>query len=337
MAGLAARPDSGTVCWRNERRGRKCRPQGAASCIRCLSGVQEPVPKLRRSEGPGAGTSLCWSSAVRCSMGTSARLPQVRSGWTVDELLERLVELIVSRNDAYTRRVPTERELADTLGVNRATVREGLAVLQAFGLIRRAHGSGTYIDMPHSSFVQLYFDMAVKLNHVKMQELEEAREMLEREATRQAAIYASDAEIAALRRCVERMIAADSLNAAAEANYEFHLELVCATHNSVMRLIFEGLSSALRPLMRERRSHVDDVPGARKRITDDHLPILDALAAHDPDRAADAMDEHFRVWDTENTRRMTVQEPGKSTSATETTDPKRRPSIGPEEEGLFSA
>jgi GntR family transcriptional regulator len=45
-------------------------------------------------------------------------------------------------------RLPSEPELARSLGVSRASLREGIAVLEEDGILRRLHGSGTYVSHP---------------------------------------------------------------------------------------------------------------------------------------------------------------------------------------------
>lgn len=44
--------------------------------------------------------------------------------------------------------LPAERRLADELGVSRTTLRKALAELSAEGVLRREHGSGTYVAPP---------------------------------------------------------------------------------------------------------------------------------------------------------------------------------------------
>ena len=100
----------------------------------------------------------------------------------MDETLERLAALItdVPLGANGEHRLPTERKLASILEVNRGTVRERLAALEILGLIRRRQGSGTYLGMPHPTFIRLYFEMAVKLGYVEIGQLQQARELIER-------------------------------------------------------------------------------------------------------------------------------------------------------------
>ena len=224
----------------------------------------------------------------------------------MDETLERLAAAVVSAaangGVGNKLRVPTERDLAASLGVNRSTLRERLSALEVLGLLRRTQGSGTYLDMPHSSFVRLYFEMAVKLGHVTVEELEKAREMIERAVVREAATAATLEDMVALERCVEKMLNSSSVEDGDEADYEFHTRLVRASKNPVMELIVEGLSSVLRELLRQRRYMVRRRPGSFARTNADHVPIINAIKAGDPEAAERAMDEHFRIWNEESAK-----------------------------------
>lgn len=217
----------------------------------------------------------------------------------MDETQRRLIDVLVATSGAGTARIPTERELARELSVNRATVREGLAALEMLGLVRRTQGSGTYIDMPRASYVQLYFEMSVKLGRVSIAELQQAREMIERTVVRQAALSATEEDIAALEGYVERMLGCETFEEGDEADFEFHLQLVRATHNPVMSLLVEGLSSVLWDLLRHRRYLVRHSPEGFALTNRDHVPILHAIKNRDPERAVHAIDEHFRIWNEE--------------------------------------
>lgn len=218
----------------------------------------------------------------------------------MDETLERLMEILVSASSSGRMKVPTERELARELGVNRSTVRESLTALEVLGLVRRTQGSGTYLDVPHLSFVRLYFELAVKLGKIKVSELQQAREMIERAVVRQAALAATEEDIAALEECVGRMLGGETFEDGDRADYDFHVRLVRATHNPVMSMIVEGLSSVLWDLLRHRRFLVRHSPEGYALTNRDHVPIMHAIRNRDPERAVYAMDEHFRIWNEES-------------------------------------
>lgn len=56
-----------------------------------------------------------------------------------------LRERIVTNKLGPGDRLPSEPELALSLGVSRSTLRAGIALLEEDGLVRRLHGSGTYV------------------------------------------------------------------------------------------------------------------------------------------------------------------------------------------------
>lgn len=73
-------------------------------------------------------------------MSTSSRRPLSYS--VVKALRERIAAHGLEPGD----RLPSEPELARSLGVSRSSLREGIALLEEDGVVRRLHGSGTYVS-----------------------------------------------------------------------------------------------------------------------------------------------------------------------------------------------
>jgi GntR family transcriptional regulator len=61
-------------------------------------------------------------------------------------LAKALREQIVARKLEPGDRLPSEPELARSLGVSRSSLRAGIALLEEDGIVRRLHGSGTYVS-----------------------------------------------------------------------------------------------------------------------------------------------------------------------------------------------
>jgi GntR family transcriptional regulator len=64
----------------------------------------------------------------------------------VEQVVKLLRNRIKNREFAFDGRLPSESELADELGVSRATIRSALVTLATEGLILRKHGDGTYVN-----------------------------------------------------------------------------------------------------------------------------------------------------------------------------------------------
>jgi DNA-binding FadR family transcriptional regulator len=220
----------------------------------------------------------------------------------MDRVLAQLLEIIADEarrpSGPGEVRLPSERELAARLRVQRPILRERLSVLEHFGAIRRTQGSGTYVRAPSADVFAWYFDLSLTLGYVSVDEVHAARTLLERENVRRAAEVASAEDVAELERLRQAMSAPGSTpEQQLAADHEFHRRLAHAARNPVMTLVFEGLARLLRVALDRRRRMVRTSPGAQRTMDRLHGAIVDALRARDPERAVRAMEEHFSVHD----------------------------------------
>ena len=68
-----------------------------------------------------------------------------RRGATPEEIARRLTAYVTTGDLRPGARIPSERRLAEELGVGRTVVREALKSLALVGLIESRHGDGTYV------------------------------------------------------------------------------------------------------------------------------------------------------------------------------------------------
>ena len=62
-----------------------------------------------------------------------------------EKAIQYIYELMKSGELTIGSRLPTERALAETLGIGRNSTREALSIMHGMGLIERRQGSGNYI------------------------------------------------------------------------------------------------------------------------------------------------------------------------------------------------
>ena len=62
-----------------------------------------------------------------------------------EQVVVRLREHVAASDLDVGDRLPPERELAERLGVSRASVRQAIVVLEVQGLVEVRHGGGTYL------------------------------------------------------------------------------------------------------------------------------------------------------------------------------------------------
>lgn len=217
----------------------------------------------------------------------------------LDALVARLVDLSTVEPDG-TRRLPPERVLVERLDMSRGSLRERLSQLESLGILDRRQGHGTYLRSPGASVVRTTFTLMSALGGVEPEQVDQAREMLEIVTTVEAAKRATGDDVATLGAIVEAMIAATARgdhDAALEADLAFHRHLFTIVGNPVLDVLQDGLAGMLRDTLAARRAKAlrTETPAADGTYRTDtvHRPIVDALAARDPDAARVAIRFHF--------------------------------------------
>lgn len=212
-----------------------------------------------------------------------------------DDIFGKIIELITKLPpDAKGEiRLPTERILAADLNIQRQTVRERLSILETLGFIQRTQGRGTYLSLARSSVMQLYFEIALKLGYIRIEEMQSAMEMIVREAAASAAASATPENIRLLVETVEKEVDNDSFDNLVDLQFDFHFQLVRASGNPVIMLIFEGIAVVVREVLRRRLRVLRMVSGAMARNQESMRYVIEAIQNREPDTTRTAIDEFF--------------------------------------------
>jgi DNA-binding GntR family transcriptional regulator len=186
---------------------------------------------------------------------------------------------VITRMDLYGTREEIrldERQLAADLGVSRTPVREALAQLEREGFVRSIPRRGIYV---------------VRKTRREVIELITAWAALEGMAARLATENAGDQEIRALRQMFatfESGAEQANLDEYSEINIEFHQTIIRMSHNQVLIDMAENLFTHMRMI---RRKTIGEKDRAHRSIHD-HMNIIEALEARQPDRAEQLTREH---------------------------------------------
>jgi DNA-binding FadR family transcriptional regulator len=221
------------------------------------------------------------------------RVLRVRKAY--EQVADQLRELIVSGALAPGERLPTESVLGRNFGVSRATIREALRVLAAQGLVRTAKGAagGSFVTLPTvdhiSSFVEANVGLLTETRRVTLEELLEARELVEVPAARLAAVRRTQSDLDRLRGTVPPDTPPLGVTDEFTYNAEFHSCLLEASRNTLLTVsaqpIFTVLQTHLARSTLSRSFHTS--------IHAHHLRILEAVEAGDADAAASEMHDHL--------------------------------------------
>jgi len=215
-----------------------------------------------------------------------------------DQIAARVISLIGERHLKPGDRLPPERELAQAMGVSRSSLREALRALSLLGVTEMRHGDGTYLTALDPDALMRPFGLVLALSDGQMQELFEARRVIEPGLAALAAARADDETVEALRLCVgESAATVDDEEAFMRADLELHSLIARAASNSILWHVIGSISG----MGIASRRRTNPLPGLREQSAEDHREIVAAIEARDPGAAAAAMLQHL-----ENVQNRTV-------------------------------
>ncbi|GBL05954.1 FadR/GntR family transcriptional regulator [Glaciecola sp. KUL10] len=228
----------------------------------------------------------------------SLQLQVVKNDRLYMKVAEQLRGLIENDTIKPGERFPSERELAEQLGVSRPTVREAMIALEMTGVIEIRSGSGIYAleSKPINS-------LTLDDTGIGPFEILEIRQLIESEACALAASRITSAELDELRQAVRDMEEEEKRPDASEkADQRFHEIIARSCQNSAIESVVSWLwklrnESMLSTSFLERiRSE-----GIHPSISE-HQAILTALEQRDPIAARNSMKKHIESA-TENAAR----------------------------------
>lgn len=211
---------------------------------------------------------------------------------------QEVLEALAAGDFVVGEELPSEAQLAETFGVSRLTMRETLGSLAAAGILEVRQGRRNRIA-PVERWSILDPEVVTVRARLEgdttglVQDLMEARRVLEVGMTHLAATRITDEELTALEEQVQVMRAhvdaPDCVETSAHADIRFHEIILEAAHNPFLIEAFRTLSQMLlRVRLETSRSRQ-----VRLDALDRHQRILAALRAHDEEAASRAMHEHM--------------------------------------------
>ncbi len=209
-----------------------------------------------------------------------------------DEVAEHLERLIRTGELAEADRLPSERELMRQFGVGRPSIREALLHLSKMGLVEVRSGERARITRPTPQFV--IDALAVPARHMMsaaggVQNFQNARLFFEIGLARNAAATATAEDIARLREALDaNRDSIGDLERFQRTDVDFHYGLALMMRNPIFTAIHAALADWL---LEQRRTTL--AAGEDRTAYDAHRLIFEAVAAHDPDRAEQAMRDHL--------------------------------------------
>jgi GntR family transcriptional repressor for pyruvate dehydrogenase complex len=210
----------------------------------------------------------------------------------VDRVYREVLGSIMAGEFKQGDKLPTELALTERFAASRPTIREALSRLRADGITSTRQGSGTYVkrrpdpDLPRFTPLETISDV---------QRCFDFRIVVESGAAALAATMASEADLAEVERCYEKLdaiIAAQALGAGED--FDFHLAVARASGNQFFVSAIASMQEQVLVSMNLMRNLSLLKSVERQRLVQaEHARVLAALRRRDAAQAGLAMREHL--------------------------------------------
>jgi GntR family transcriptional regulator, transcriptional repressor for pyruvate dehydrogenase complex len=218
-----------------------------------------------------------------------------------DVVVQGIKALLTSGAIGPGSRLPIEKDLATSLGVSRGSLREGVRALCIMGVLETRQGDGTYVTSLDSSLLLAPMGFMVDLQSPEhRQDLHTVRRILESEAASRAALHITEQQLAEAERVLANVeplvLESDRLDheAIMEADIAFHHVVAAAADNPPLCALIDAFANRTQRARLWVGLNNDGQVRASHR---DHVNILGALQAHNPDRARLLMGHHLLVME----------------------------------------
>ncbi|WP_134680356.1 FadR/GntR family transcriptional regulator [Paracoccus ravus] len=200
--------------------------------------------------------------------------------------LERLRAYLSEAGVRAGGKLPTERQLAGTLGIGRRAVRRALEALEAEGLIWRRQGSGTFVGPnPETGDAVATTDFL---------EIMEVRLRIEPQLAALAAMRAKPEQIARMQELADRIAQCEDADARELWDGTLHRQIAQAAGNALFLSLFDRVNRLRQDEAWQRlRERARGGNGTRDVTLRQHHAIIAAIAARDPQAAAEDMRQHL--------------------------------------------
>ncbi len=214
---------------------------------------------------------------------------------TVDTVIDRIKDLLISQKLKPGDRLPNEMELTKSLSASRGSIREAMKVLSSFGVLEIRRGDGTYVSDSTGQKVFDHLLFQVLLTRIDKSQLLQLRRLLELGIAQIIIKSASDDQIGRIRKVHEQMgrsLARDEKDPEilTELDLDFHRAFAEATGNVLIERIYGFTLELFEPSI--RKTHENETRLAYTL----HTNILESLAARDEEKASEAILRSIEQW-----------------------------------------
>lgn len=210
-----------------------------------------------------------------------------------EEIVEQIKNMISNGEVKPGEKLPSEREMSESMGVSRASVREALTALEALGILDIKPGEGTFVKQTNILETIEPLALVLAVERTPGAQMMEVRRVLETESAALAAMRATDDNLTRIEQNLNDMKNADSVQLAVEYDLKFHFAIAEATQNTILLRIMNTVADLMHHTFRNDREKLYAYPPKGSQIIAEHEAIFAAIKNRNPQQARNKMLEHI--------------------------------------------
>ncbi len=211
-----------------------------------------------------------------------------------EEIVSQIREQIARGELKAGDRMPSEREMAQQLGVSRPTVREALQVLEHTGFVEILQGSGTYIRDIGKQTLTDPLEILIHGSDQRYREVYEFRIAIEVWAVGLSAQRIEPDELSGLGQIIDAMKKRRAEKKPVdELDANFHLSIARACHNGIYYHVANTILHLYTQAARISHEELFLSDKDQDDLLADHEAIFKAIEARDAEKARALMRNHL--------------------------------------------
>lgn len=197
-----------------------------------------------------------------------------------DDAIARIQQMIVSGELQPGQRLPPEKELSESLGLSRNSLREAVKALELIRVLDVRRGDGTYVTSLEPTVLLEAVSFVVDMHHDRsLVDLLEVRRILEPASAVLATARASEQQIDELATLMVAVDDSTGVEDLVAHDLLFHSTIAAIGGNQYLSGLLDALSSKT---VRVRVWRGLTQNGSVQRTLDEHAAIVDAIRRRDP-------------------------------------------------------
>lgn len=223
-----------------------------------------------------------------------------------EKVIEQIKEMIITGTFKKGDKLPSEREMAESLQVSRTSIREALRELEIMGLIESRQGEGNFIKSSFENTLLKPLSTIFLLKESNSDEILELRNIIERGSVVLAAERITDEELAEMELLFDESLKSDLKDTLVDVDIDFHYKIAQASKNFLILSILNAISFLIEAFIKDIRRNVITKEENINMLIQQHRDILSALKNHDPVAAEKAMLDHLQYVNTQMKKEIEI-------------------------------